>query len=222
MKFDAVAQPPSQERVDRIRRTWLLPEGAPLIVGGSTHEGEERALLQSFSRILVEQPDTWLLLAPRHPERFNEVESLIRAQGFNALRRSRCAEVSRPPDPRTVLLLDTIGELAQVYALSAVSFVGGSLANIGGHNIIEPASAGKPVLFGPHMHHFQNIQDAFLSERAAIRVASEEDLCRQMCHLLKNPPEAEAVGKAAARVVKNNKGATARYFDLIKDFLRDG
>jgi 3-deoxy-D-manno-octulosonic-acid transferase len=201
---------------------WRLPQDAPLIVGGSTHEGEERALLQSFSRILAEKPDTWLLLAPRHPERFNEVESLIRVQGFQTLRRSKCSETSRPPDPRTVLLLDTIGELAQVYALSTISFVGGSLANIGGHNIIEPASAGKPVLFGPYMHHFRDIQDAFLSERAAIRVNSGEELCQQMGRLLKKPADAAAFGKAAAQVVNNNKGATARYFDLIKDFLRDG
>jgi 3-deoxy-D-manno-octulosonic-acid transferase len=219
MKFDAVADPPSADRVEQARRTFLLPKNAPLIVGGSTHEGEEKALLHVLKRIQAVRPEVRLLLAPRHPERFDDVEAFIHLEGFKVLRRSNCAGLAHAPDPHTVILLDTIGELAQTYSLSSVSFVGGSLTNVGGHNIIEPASLGKPVVFGPYMHHFKDIKEVFLAEQAAVCVASEEELYHQITRILKSPTKANELATAALRVVKNNRGATNRYFALLKDFL---
>jgi len=211
IKFDAAPEPPSPEQTEYMRTALMLPKDAPLIVGGSTHDGEEAALLKSFQRILQEHHNTRLLLAPRHPERFNEVESLIRSSGFNVIRRSRLSGAPQaPPAPGAVILLDTIGELAQVYALAAIAFVGGSLARVGGHNIIEPASLEKPVLFGPHMHHFKDIAQAFVSERAARCVSSDEDLGRQIKSLLEHPSEAQALGRAAKKVVEKHRGATGR------------
>ncbi|RJP17076.1 MAG: 3-deoxy-D-manno-octulosonic acid transferase, partial [Candidatus Abyssobacteria bacterium SURF_5] len=219
MKFDAVSEPPSAERIEAIRRELLLPRNASLIVGGSTHQGEEKALVNAYKRLLDKKPDTRLLIAPRHPERFDEVEVLIRSQGFDVLRRSRCSSKLKPPASNTVILLDTIGELAQVYALSTISFVGGSLANVGGHNIIEPAAVAKAIVFGPHMHHFKDIKEIFLSEQAAIMVSSEDELYERLRELLHNPERIRAIGDAALRVVERNRGATERYFAFLKDFL---
>ena len=119
----------------------------------------------------------------------------------------------------TVILLDTIGELAHVYGLASVSFVGGSLAKVGGHNIIEPAALGKPLLFGPHMHNFEDVMDAFLSANAAVCVRNEKELLLAVLNLLEKPSEAQALGEAGRRVVEENRGATGRYFEALKRFL---
>ncbi len=219
MKFDSVSEPPSGEQVEEIRQALSLPKEAILIVGGSTHEGEEAALLKAFQRLRARNPDIYLLLAPRHPERFDDVETLIRNEGFEVVRRSKHLGSRRSPCAGAVFLLDTIGELVQVYPLASIAFVGGSLVDVGGHNIIEPASLGRPVLFGPHMQNFKNIKEHFLSEHAALCVNSAEELYRCMHMLLEQPEEAAALGEAARKVVERNRGATMRYFELLRDFL---
>lgn len=219
MKFDAVGEAPSRERIEDIRRELLLPHGAPLIVGGSTHEGEEKALLKSLSRIQARRPEVRLLIAPRHPERFEEVERLIRDEGFDVLRRSKPSSPAASPGPKTVILLDTIGELAQVYALASIAFVGGSLADVGGHNIIEPASMGKPVVFGPHMQNFKDVKDAFLLRQAALCIGSEEELHEEVEALLGHHDRARQLGDAARKVVESNRGATLRYLQIVISFL---
>lgn len=218
VKFDAAPSMPPQEDIERLRAELDLEEDAPIIVAGSTHEGEEAAVLDAYRKILTKLPRARLVLAPRHPERFDGAEAAVRSAGFRVRRRSSPgtggASGSRP-----VVLLDTIGELARVYALASVSFVGGSLAKIGGHNIIEPASMGKPVVFGPFMHHFEDVKEAFLSEDAAICVGGRDELHRTMLRLLESPSEARALGEAAKRVVAANRGAIDRYFDALKKFL---
>jgi 3-deoxy-D-manno-octulosonic-acid transferase len=121
--------------------------------------------------------------------------------------------------PDAVIVLDTIGELSQVYALASVCFVGGSLADIGGHNIIEPASFGKPVIFGPHMHHFEDVKHAFLSEDAAITVNDAQELFDILSQILKTPVLAGTLGEAAKRVVATHRGATERYFEAIMRYI---
>ncbi|GAB4343700.1 MAG: 3-deoxy-D-manno-octulosonic acid transferase [Candidatus Abyssubacteria bacterium] len=217
VKFDSIPPKVSPEETAQLRRALALGD-QPLIVAGSTHEGEEQALLSIYRELHPKLPNVRLLLAPRHPERFNSVEALARTLGFQVQRRSRPA-----PDRATtsdgVLLLDTIGELGRVYALASVAFVGGSLAKIGGHNIIEPASMGKPVLFGPHMHHFEDIKDMFLSEHAAICVENEKELADAVLRLLEQPETALRLGEAARKVVEANRGATERYFQAIERYL---
>lgn len=218
MKFDATPTPPTHNEIEGLRRQLGLEKDVALVVAGSTHEGEETAIINAYRKIHTKMPHARLLVAPRHPERFSGVENMIRNAGFKVWKRSESGDGSGP-DAGTVILLDTIGELARVYALASVSFVGGSLAKIGGHNIIEPASMGKPVLFGPHMHHFEDIKETFLAEDAAIRVNDETDLASVISDMFENPSKARALGKAAKRVVEANRGATDRYLDALEKYL---
>jgi len=218
VKFDSSPPPPSTRSVEEMRGELRLERDAPVIVAGSTHEGEESALLYVYRKILDGQGRARLVLAPRHPERFDGVEATIRAAGFGVWRKSRASEQA-DPGPETVILLDTMGELAKVYALASVSFVGGSLAKVGGHNIIEPASVGKPLVFGPHMHHFEDVKDAFIRENAAVCVEDEGQLLRTISGWLENPQKARAVGEAAKRVVESHRGATEKYYQALKEYF---
>jgi 3-deoxy-D-manno-octulosonic-acid transferase len=218
VKFDSAPSPPSCETLKRLRDELRLEEDAAVLVAGSTHEGEEAAMLDAYRKILQRVPGVRLVLAPRHPERFDAVESTICAAGFPVLRKSKGSNAGKT-GRNAVILLDTVGELAQVYALASISFVGGSLVNIGGHNIIEPATMGKPVLFGPFMHHFEDVKAAFLAEDAAVCVADESEFLRIAIGLLENPGSARAMGEAASRVVEANRGATDRYYHAIEKYF---
>ena len=154
---------------DRVLRYFRIPAGRPVIVAGSTMKGEEPAVLRAFRRVRATFPNTLLILAPRHPERVDDVEALSQDEGFKTVRRS---ELAIDAEPRAdVVVLDSIGELATIYQLATVAFVGGSLVATGGHNILEPAVFGKPIVFGPHMSNFAEIADAFVSNAAAVQVA---------------------------------------------------
>ncbi len=218
MKFDAAPPPPTRDEIEGLRQQLGVEKDAPLIVAGSTHEGEEAAIIKAYRKIHAKLPHARLLIAPRHPERFSGVETLIRNEGFKVWKRTESGNGSGP-DAGAVILLDTIGELARVYALASVTFVGGSLVKIGGHNIIEPASMGKPVLFGPHMHHFEDIKETFLAENAAVRVTDETDLARVISSMLEKPSRARTLGEAAKRVVEANRGATDRYLNALEKYL---
>src|SRR5207247_1145730 len=149
-------------------RCFRISANRTVIVAGSTMRGEEAAVLTAFARIKATRTHALATLAPRQPERFAEVERLARDAGFVTARRS---ELPIDAEPRAdVIVLDSIGELAQLYQVATVVFVGGSLADHGGHNILEPAIFGKPVMFGPHMQNFREIAEAFLVNGAAIQV----------------------------------------------------
>jgi len=218
VKFDSAPSPPSNEALVGLRAELGLKESDAVLVAGSTHDGEEAAMLDAYRIILRRLPDTRLLIAPRHPERFDAVESMISAAGF-AVHRKTKGRVAGEPARNPVILLDTVGELARVYALASVSFVGGSLAKVGGHNIVEPASLGKPVLFGPYMHHFEDVKAAFLSEHAAICVKSGAEFSAAVISLLDDIDRAKAIGAAARRVVESNRGATERYYRAIAQYF---
>jgi len=218
MKFDAAPAPPTPRETEDLRRQLMLGQNDILIVAGSTHEGEELSVINAYKAVLPRFQCARLLVAPRHPERFDEVESLIRKAGLKVWRRSR-RDVRTESNSGSVILLDTIGELASVYGLASLTFVGGSLTKVGGHNIIEPAALGKPLLFGPHMHHFEDVKDAFLSRNAAICVNDEKELILAVSNLLEKPSEAKALGEAGRRVVEENRGATDRYFEALKRYL---
>jgi 3-deoxy-D-manno-octulosonic-acid transferase len=161
-------------------------------------------------------PGTRLLIAPRHPERFGDVAALVEAAGFRAERRSALGSAPWEGD---VLLLDTLGELARVYALATVVFVGGSLVGAGGHNILEAAVAGKPILVGPHMENFQEIADEFEAEDGLRVVRSVEELGREVAGLLGDPARRAALGGAARAIVDRNRGALARTVDALAELL---
>jgi len=204
LKFDAVAAGRAPERLARLI-TAGAGGGRQVWVAGSTVTGEEQLVLDAFHKVRERLPETALVLAPRHPERFPEVPALVEGAGFRCLRRSELEPKAwRAGD---VVLLDTLGELAQVYAFATVVFVGGSLVPSGGHNILEPAVAGKPVIVGPHMDNFQEIADKFRAEDALVQVRSASELGEAVLGLLTDEPRRRALGEKARRLVDRNRGA---------------
>src|SRR5262249_48641529 len=171
-----------------------LDDGAPLWIAGSTHRGEETLVLDVFRRLLSRVPDLRLVLAPRHPERAAEVERAVAEAGLPAVRRSRV------PGERArgaVVILDTVGELADLYRLATVVFVGGSLVPTGGHNLFEPALRRKPVLAGPHTENFRESAELLVGAGGALVVRSALELETQMLRLLTNRALAHQMGEAA-------------------------
>ena len=149
-------------------RYFRLPASRPVIVAGSTMKGEETAVLRAFRRVRATSPNTLLVLAPRHPGRFARSRAAVPAG--RAGRRPAARELAIDAEPRAdIVVLDTIGELATLYQLGTVVFVGGSLVPTGGHNVLEPAVFGKPIVFGPHMENFREIADAFVTDGAGVQ-----------------------------------------------------
>lgn len=204
VKYDLRPSPDPLEWADLARR---LAAGRPIVVAGSTMEGEEPAVLDA-----VPAQDAFLLLAPRHPERFEPVAAELAARGLPFARRSR---LPTAPESADALLLDTIGELGRAYALAAFAFVGGSLAPTGGHNPLEPAVWRVPVLTGPHLHNFREVYDDLIAAGAARVVADPGELARGVRDWLEHPQAARAAGEAAWGVVERNSGATARTVDAL-------
>jgi 3-deoxy-D-manno-octulosonic-acid transferase len=183
------------------------------VVAGSTSAGEDEMILAAFSRVRETVAEAALVIAPRHPERFDAVLVLAQSAGFSCEKRSALrAEAWAGVD---VVVLDTLGELAQVYALADVAFVGGSLVPTGGHNVLEPAVAGKAILVGPHMENFQEIADQFRTEEALVVVASVEDLAREVTDLLVDTERRKRLGDKARSLVERNRGAVKRTVDAL-------
>ncbi len=220
LKFDAlhVPAPLAHGRPrERVLRFFRLTASRPVVVAGSTMRGEERPVLQAFRRIKATQPQALLVLAPRHADRFTEVMHIARGEGFATARRT---ELAIDAEPRgDVVVLDSIGELAQVYQLATVAFVGGSLVPTGGHNILEPAVYGRPVVFGPSMTNFAEIAEMFLANGAAVQVHSERELEETLIALMSDPVRRAGIGAAARALVDANRGATGRTLDVLLRLL---
>jgi 3-deoxy-D-manno-octulosonic-acid transferase len=200
-----------------VRARLGLPPSRRLLVAGSTHGGEEEALLEVFLALAKTRPDLCLLLAPRHPERLEEVERLVRKAGLACVRRSQLP--ATPLGGTAVILLDTMGELAHLYAAAAVVFIGGSLIRHGGQNILEPAAVGRPVIHGPHMGNFAEMRDLFREAGAAIQVEDGAGLLKHLAVLLDDPARADRMGKAGREIVETHRGATRRTADLVGGLL---
>jgi 3-deoxy-D-manno-octulosonic-acid transferase len=212
LKFDAAEAPQVGEEL-QLRLGRKARGGRPLVVAGSTSAGEDEMILAAFSRVRETVAEAALVIAPRHPERFDAVLVLAQSAGFSCEKRSALrAEAWAGVD---VVVLDTLGELAQVYALADVAFVGGSLVPTGGHNVLEPAVAGKAILVGPHMENFQEIADQFRTEEALVVVASVEDLAREVTDLLVDTERRKRLGDKARSLVERNRGAVKRTVDAL-------
>jgi 3-deoxy-D-manno-octulosonic-acid transferase len=198
--------------------------GLRFVVAGSTHEGEEEALLDAWKRVLQREPRLVLVLAPRHPERFSAVAKLCEERGFSCIRRTdwqmNPQGEPRPLEPGEIVLLDTIGELASVYSLASVAFVGGSLGAAGGHNPLEPAQFGVPIAMGTHYANFTAITD-LLRRADAVRIARKEELAEVFAELLHDRTQAEAMGARARRVFEEQAGATERCVAAIREVLEE-
>jgi 3-deoxy-D-manno-octulosonic-acid transferase len=195
-----------------------------LIVAGSTLEGEEAAVLDAWPRLLTADPQLVLILAPRHPERFGEAGELLERSGIPWVRRSdwpaKPAYALEPLKPGSAVLLDTIGELASVYSLATLAFIGGSIVSSGGHNPLEPAQFGVPVVMGPHYANFRAITED-LRSHDAIRIAAKEELASALIEMIRNPDEAEAIGARAKEVFERQAGATDRCMAALRAVLAE-
>ena len=220
LKFDSLdlPSPTLQSRArDRVLRFFRIPAARAVIVAGSTMKGEDAVVLDAFRRVRAVVPGSLLILAPRHTERVPEVDELCRGEGFKTVRRS---ELAIDAEPRAdIVILDSIGELATIYQLATVAFVGGSLVATGGHNILEPAVFGKPILFGPHMENFAEIADAFVANVAGVQVRTERELADVMVELMSDPVRRARLGAAARALVEANRGAKDKSLDVLAALL---
>ena len=195
-------------------RLGELADGRPVLIAGSTMSGEEEQVLESFS-LLGAGDRALLVLAPRHPERWDDVEELIQRAGFDVLRRSRWGSGERPG----VLLLDSLGELAALYRVAQSAFIGGTLVPTGGHNPLESARYGVPTVVGPSMENFREIADIFDRAAAWQRVADAAQLAAVWENWLRDPDAARRVGQAGAEVVAANRGALAKTLHFLRPLM---
>jgi 3-deoxy-D-manno-octulosonic-acid transferase len=201
---------------------WLDVLRGPVFLAGSTHKGEEEIILDAYETVKAGCADLKLLIAPRHPERFNEVEEILKRRNFNFCKRSMLNQEpgDRGIESYDVILLDTIGELSQLFSRADVALIGGSLLPYGGHNILEPSYWGKPIMFGPHMDNFP-IAKEFLNEGAAIMVNNPGDIAHTVIDLLRDTEKAIQMGQKAKSIMNRNTGAVNKALVLVRSLLGD-
>ena len=214
LKFDVAVDAAVADRGRELRaRFW---SGRPVWIAGSTHQGEEEAALRAHAELLSRVPRALLLLVPRHPERFAVVADLLQRGGWRFQRRSSAQAV---PADCHVLLIDTMGELASLYAAVDVAFVGGSLVAVGGHNLLEPAALGVPVITGPYQSNAKEVAQLMLREGAAMQVADARELGAAAQDLLTNGQRRLDVGSRGLQVVAANRGSLERLLGVIGPLL---
>jgi 3-deoxy-D-manno-octulosonic-acid transferase len=243
LKFDAEFHKPHE------LAEWMNRLDGHVLVAGSTHKGEEEIVLDAYESIKKNVKDLKLVLAPRHPERFNEAEKILKERKIDYIKRSQIRAQSLPagqaglelgiesyrpgaqgenyntkkqeltnlplPD---VILLDTIGDLPQIFSKASVAFIGGSLLPFGGHNILEPAYWGKPIIFGPHMENFP-IAKEFLKDNAALMIKNSAEAAAVIEDLLKNTEKATQMGLKAKAIISSHTGAVERAVSLVRSFF---
>ena len=189
----------------------FLKNWRELWIAASTMPGEDELVLDSYIALRQSRPELKLMIAPRHPDRAGDILALIKARKLTGLQRSTLGHDG------DVLVLDTVGELASCFEFASIVFVGGSLVQRGGHNVLEPASHSKPVVFGPHMENFREISKLFLEAQAAIQIEKASELAPAVARVLGNPSLANSLGREARQVVTRNAGATDRVITFIRD-----
>jgi 3-deoxy-D-manno-octulosonic-acid transferase len=215
IKFDIESR---DEASGRELRASLGMSARPTWIAGSTHAGEDEQVLAAHEALLAGAPDTLLILAPRHPDRFRAVADLLNGRGLRFARRS---EGGAPGGAAQVILVDTVGELGALYAAADVAFVGGSLVPVGGHNLLEPAALGIPVLTGPYYSNGKDIARLLLARSAALLVNDAQELAAAVKRLLADPVERRRVGAAGKEIVESNRGSVARLLALIDPLLQE-
>ena len=224
VKFDTLSTEVDANRAARIREEMGVGRDEILIIGGSTHRGEEEALLDAYARMRQAERRMRLLVVPRHDTRFDEAAAAIEARGYKVFRRSRVAKGQRPegerPDKAEILLGDTMGELERLYEAADVAFVGGSLIPHGGQNVMEPAAKGKPVVFGPSMDNFPDAASVLLASGAARQIRDKDELADALAAYA-GTNAGSAAGRAGRDAVIRSKGATAKTVAKIAEILRN-
>ncbi len=192
-----------------------LEDNEKLLVAGSTHSGEEEIILNVYQELVREFPDLRLLIAPRHPERAKEIADLVLKNGFKSIFVSNLDLIPNTYDLRPIFILDSIGHLMNYYAIADIVFVGGSLVKKGGHNILEPAVLGKPIIFGPYMFNFRDIAELFLKNQAAILAHNPQELKEKVRDLLNSSSQAMQLSWRSKKLILENQGATQRNLEYI-------
>ena len=218
IKFDQPPPEVTREEKEVLFRNLGLHPGQPILIAGSTHRGEEECLLNVFRRLSPEYPDLVLIIAPRHLERLGEVEILLKKHQIPWKRKTKLGAAGHREEA-SVILLDTLGELARLYSIGTLIFVGGSLAKVGGHNVLEPLFFKKPVLFGPFMNHFREISDEVLRRGAGFQVGDTEEMFLRARTLLETPSLRSEMGKSGFELIRDNRGATRKTLETISRFL---
>lgn len=230
LKYDCIVGPVTPDERMKIRDDLGIPPDAVVMTAGSTREGEETLLIDAWTKAVQDATprlcsgqeckiqNAILVIAPRHPDRFAEVESLLIERAVRYVTRNQQRKTGGPVE-FDVLLLDSIGELVSAYAASDMAFVGGSLVPVGGHNPLEPAALGLPVVFGPHMFNAQESADSLLAVGGAKQVDSTDALSAVLCEWLGDPRERARIGKFAEQVVDARRGAVRKTIEVIESVL---
>jgi 3-deoxy-D-manno-octulosonic-acid transferase len=213
IKFDRDWVPMGEEEYKDLLNALNLESQGEIWVAGSTHQGEEEIILDVFGRLRKFFPFFRLIIAPRRVERAGDIKRLAMERGYKSLLKT---QVSREKEPFEVLILDTIGELGRIYGIATISFVGGSLTPAGGHNLLEPASFGGPVLFGPHTYNFVQMSQLLIEAGGGRRVQDGEDLFETVKALLSDPEQSNTMGQKAKAFVETSRGALGRVMENLR------
>ncbi len=215
VKFDQPIQVAAVQQGKTLKATF---GSRPVWIAASTHQGEDEHVLASFAELKKHHPTLLLILVPRHPERFNNVADLCTRQNWQVVRRSLKQAVNKNTD---VLLGDTMGEMITFFAASDVVYMGGSLVPVGGHNMIEPAALGLPIITGPHTFNFAQITQQLIALKAAQQITNVNELTRTVRYYLENPQQRKTAGAAGLQWLQENKGATARVVEHLSELGMD-
>ena len=223
MKYDNIPTHIDENISKELAELFHMNDDDLVLVGGSTHAGEEEILIRVFERLNKTYPNLKLILVPRHVERTRDVSRLIEKTGFVPVLKTE-VERSRykwQNTNREIILIDTVGDLEKVYSISNFVFVGKSLVPSGGQNMMEPAGMGNPVIFGPHTFNFKEEVDLLLKNSAAKVVNTEEELSETIEFFIKNPDVAKEMGLKAQKVVNEKRGATDRNIEIIRNIIKN-
>ncbi|MDD2273224.1 MAG: 3-deoxy-D-manno-octulosonic acid transferase [Desulfuromonadaceae bacterium] len=218
LKYDIPLCVASSEEKQELRDRYKIPENMIVVTAGSTHSGEEQHVITMYKELSATSRNLFLVLVPRHPERSTEVASLLKESGITFTRRTTLSS-AEPFKQGEALLVDTIGEMMSLYALSDIAYVGGSLVPTGGHNLLEPASAGVVSVFGPHMTNFREITELVLQYGAGIQVNTPEELIVSMRTLVTSFELRRILGQNGLKLMRDNGGATERHMETIARYL---
>lgn len=220
LKYDIPCGTSSPAERRALREGYAIPADHLVFTAASTHPGEEQQLLAIWRELTAQRQDLRLILVPRHPERAAEVEALVTASGFRCRRRTALTGGDQElSGPNELLLVDTVGELTSIYRLSDLVFVGGSLVPTGGHNLLEPAAAGVPSLFGPHMDNFREVTALTLHYGAGVQVVDQSELLEAARDFLVSPELRQVIGTNGLKMMRDAGGATGRYLEAIAQVL---
>lgn len=219
-KYDQTYATVSEEERRALKKEFHFDGAGPILVAGSTHGGEEEILLRTFREVLKIYPDARLLLAVREVTRAAKVKAQIFLHGFSVIRRTEMGQGADSGRPHQVVILDTIGELGRLYSMADVVFVGGSFVKVGGHNILEPAAHGKPVIVGPYMFNFREIFELLSKRGVCLMAKDEKDFREQLLALLADRERMASMGRKALEVVAENQGATRRNIECFEALIR--